>query len=63
MQHRNCRRQQKIQIIYNCICAVDLHASNEKTAYPNLSETMPNFSKDKNHLLAPSNACGFLIAS
>lgn len=52
----NGHRQQRIQTVYKCIYAVDLPASKEKTAQLDFPEAMPNLSKDKNFLLAPSNA-------
>ena len=49
------RRQQEIQIIYNCIGAVNLPASKRKNGIAGFLRNYADFSKDKNPLLAPSN--------
>ena len=49
------RRQQEIQIIYNCIGAVNLPASKRKNGIAGFLRNYAEFSKDKNPLLAPSN--------
>lgn len=51
----NGRRQQEIQIIYNCIGAVYLPASKRKNGIAGFLRNYADFSKDKNPLLAPSN--------
>lgn len=51
----NGRRQQEIQIIYNCIGAGNLPASKRKNGIAGFLRNYADFSKDKNPLLAPSN--------